>query len=217
MIDAATAFTLVEHGAGAIPRSTPCAAGYPRILTAHRRPHPTKRRLGGDPAVLAASTTRRSSRPPDCSTRSTRRCTPTAGRASPGPTCCYGYVRRATPARTTGEWLALCRELQIPASAVATLDELVAALPIIEHPVVGPYRQIPAAARFGGRVTEVRRHAALPGADTRDVLSELGLSATEIEELHADGTVDSPTGRRSRSRRPAGQPACGWARRRSVR
>ncbi|MCU1502646.1 MAG: hypothetical protein JWM12_2000, partial [Ilumatobacteraceae bacterium] len=42
MIDAVSAFTLVEHGAGAIDARNPTAAGYPRILSAARRPHPTK-------------------------------------------------------------------------------------------------------------------------------------------------------------------------------
>ncbi len=193
MIDAATAFTLVEHGAGAIPTEHPVAAGYPRILSAHRRPHPTS---DGWVAILPYS--REHYEAFFAATGLLDQVDPAMyadGRTRIARSdVLYEYVRRATPARTTGEWLALCRELQIPASAVATLDEIVAALPIIEHPVVGPYRQIPAAARFGGRVTEVRRHAALPGADTRDVLSELGLSATQIEELHADGTVDIADG-----------------------
>ena len=86
----------------------------------------------------------------------------------------YGYVRRATPQRTTAEWLELCRELHIPASAVATLDELVGDLPVAEHPVGGPYRVIPSPARFGSTPAGLHRHAALPGGDTREILDELG-------------------------------------------
>lgn len=191
MIDAATAFTLVEHGAGAIPAEHPVAAGYPRILSTHRRPHPTK---DGWVAILPysqehyeqffAATGMLDDVDPamyaDGRTRLAR------------SDVLYGYVRTATPQRTTAEWLELCRELAIPASEVATLDELVASLPLADHPVVGPYRQIPSPVRFGATPASVHRHAALPGADTRDVLGEIGYSTGEIEALLADGTAAEP-------------------------
>ena len=188
MIDAATAFTLVEHGAGAIPAEHPVAAGYPRILSTHRRPHPTK---DGWVAILPysrehyeeffAATGLLDDVDPamyaDGRTRLAR------------SDVLYGYVRRATPQRTTEEWLDLCRELHIPASEVATLDELVAALPIAEHPVAGPYRVIPSPTRFASTPANLHRHAALPGGDTREVLTELGLEDAEIDTLFADGVA----------------------------
>jgi crotonobetainyl-CoA:carnitine CoA-transferase CaiB-like acyl-CoA transferase len=191
MIDASTAFTLVEHGAGAIPAEAPVAAGYPRILSTHRRPHPTK---DGWVAILPyslehyeqffAATGLLDEVDPemyaDGRTRIAR------------SDVLYGYVRRATPQRTTAEWLELCRELHIPASAVATLDELVGDLPVAEHPVGGPYRVIPSPARFGSTPAGLHRHAALPGGDTREILDELGLAGAEVEALLADGTVDEP-------------------------
>ena len=158
MIDAATAFTLVEHGAGAIPTEHPVAAGYPRILSAHRRPHPTKDgwvailpySLEHYEAFFAATGLLDEVDPAMYADGRTR-----IARSD----VLYGYVRRATPSRTTAEWLELCRELQIPASAVATLDELVAALPVVEHPVVGPYRADPGSGplrRHGGRGAAAR-------------------------------------------------------------
>ncbi len=191
MIDVATAFTLVEHGAGAIPAEHPVPAGYPRILSTHRRPHPT---ADGWVAILPysrehyeaffAATGLIDSVDPamyaDGRTRIAR------------SDVLYGYVRRATPQRTTAQWLDLCRELHIPASEVATLDELVEELPVAEHPVAGPYRQITSPVRFAATPAGVHRHASLPGCDTRDVLGELGLTRDEIDALLADGTVDEP-------------------------
>ena len=100
MIDVATAFTLVEHGAGAIPAEHPVAAGYPRILSTHRRPHPTQ---DGWVAILPysrehyeaffAATGLLDDVDPamyaDGRTRIAR------------SDVLYGYVRRATPQRTT--------------------------------------------------------------------------------------------------------------------
>ncbi|MCU1501799.1 MAG: hypothetical protein JWM12_1153, partial [Ilumatobacteraceae bacterium] len=101
----------------------------------------------------------------------------------------YGYVRRATPSRTTAEWLELCRALRIPASEVATLDAIVAELPIAEHAVAGPYRVIPSPVRFGRTPAGLRLDAALPGQHTREVLTELGLSGAEIDALREIGAI----------------------------
>jgi crotonobetainyl-CoA:carnitine CoA-transferase CaiB-like acyl-CoA transferase len=191
MIDASTAFTLVEHGAGAIPAEHPVAAGYPRILSTHRRPHPTR---DGWVAILPYS--REHYEQFFAATGLLDEVDPAMyadGRTRIARSdVLYGYVRRATPSRTTAEWLELCRDLQIPASEVATLDELVAALPLAEHPIGGPYRVIPSAARFGATPAGLHRHAALPGGDTREILAELGLGGPEVDALLADGTADEP-------------------------
>jgi crotonobetainyl-CoA:carnitine CoA-transferase CaiB-like acyl-CoA transferase len=188
MLDAVRAFTLVEHGAGAIDAAHPVPAGYPRILSPSRRPHPTKdgwvailpysfehyvaffAATGLDDEVDAALYV-------DGRTRIDQ------------SDVLYGYVRRVTPQRTTAEWLTLCRELSIPASEVATLDDLVAELPIAHHARTGPYRVIPAAARFGGTPTGVHRDAALPGEHTAEVLAEIGMTPSQIEGLCGRGVV----------------------------
>jgi crotonobetainyl-CoA:carnitine CoA-transferase CaiB-like acyl-CoA transferase len=188
MLDAVRAFTLVEHGAGAIDAVHPTPAGYPRILSAARRPHPTR---DGWVAILPYS--REHYEAFFAATGLTDEVDPASyadGRTRIARSdLLYGYVRRATPQRTTAEWLDLCRELQIPASEVATLDDIVAALPIAEHALAGAYRVIPPPVRFGRTPATVRRDAALPGEHTREVLAEIGLSAGEIDELRRRGVV----------------------------
>ena len=94
--------------------------------------------------------------------------------------------------RTTAEWLEFCEANDIPATAVATLDSLVDALPDAEHPVVGRYKQIPPPVRFTEAPASVRRPAPLIGANTDEVLAEVGLTAEEIEKLHVSGVIPAP-------------------------
>ena len=49
----------------------------------------------------------------------------------------YGEVVAVLATRTTEEWLAFCERHDIPAGRVASLDDLVAELPLAEHPLVG--------------------------------------------------------------------------------
>ena len=56
-------------------------------------------------------------------------------------------------------------------------------------PAAGRLRQTRAAARFSETPTEIRLGAPALGEHTDDMLAELGYSAGEIAELHADGVV----------------------------
>ena len=179
---------------------------------ARRRCHPAERRgAAGYPRILTPTAARTADRRLDSILPYSREhydiffhegghatCSATSPATHPAGPQPERPLRRAVrlvagiATRTTAEWLELCRELQIPASDVSTLDDLVADLPIVTHPVAGGYRQIPAAARFDGSNAGIRRHAALPGGDTREVLGELGLGSGEIDELIADGVASEP-------------------------
>ena len=74
---------------------------------------------------------------------------------------------------------------------MATLDELVGALPVADHPVAGRYRVIPPPVRFGRTPASVRRPAPLPGEHNAEVLTELGLTAAEIAQLQDEGVLRS--------------------------
>ena len=188
MVDVMRAFVLVEHGAGAIPEPPVDDAGYRRILTAERRPQPTAdgwinvlpytdahyRALfetGGRDDLLDD---------PRIATRESR--------IANSPTL-YRIVAEILVKRSTDEWLTFCDREGIPATRAASLEDLVATLPVSEHPVAGTYRVIPPPVRYSVTPPSVRSPAPLPGQDGRDVLAELGYDDTAIEALVADGAL----------------------------
>jgi crotonobetainyl-CoA:carnitine CoA-transferase CaiB-like acyl-CoA transferase len=192
MTTATQAFVLVEHAAAATARPPQGEPGYQRILNAERRPRPTKdswililpySRENYDTLFLLGG---RNDLVGDVRYSSGRRRIANAA-------ALYELVGSITPLKTTAEWLDLCREHDIPAMAVATLDELVDALPTAHHPVVGDYAHIPNGARFMGTpLDETRLPAALPGGDSVEVLREAAVSDAEITQLIADGVVIVP-------------------------
>ena len=108
----------------------------------------------------------------------------------------YRDVAEVLLTRTTAFWLDYCTEHSIPSSAVRTVDDLVAELPMAEHPVTGTYRHIPSPVRFSRTPASVRRPAPLIGEHGREVLAELGMSAEEIDALEASGVLRQPSGTR---------------------
>jgi crotonobetainyl-CoA:carnitine CoA-transferase CaiB-like acyl-CoA transferase len=177
MKEAMAAFMLTEHGSGAISEPPTHydglpAAGYPRVMSRERRPHVTKdgqihlfpylpkhyqaifeevgeKNAANDPRYIDQRATLNNS------------------------DSLYRDIRRIAPLRTTEEWLTYCREAGIPATRVATLQDLVDELPLNEHPTVGSYRAIPPMSRFSHVDGSVRRSAPLIGQDTQDVFDEL--------------------------------------------
>lgn len=182
MNQAMTAFMLVEHGAGAIsepPVAAPGrpATGYPRILTRERRPHPTSdgwvHLLPYHPQhyidlFTEAGVPDAQSDPRYADLRAT----------IANSDSLYRDIRAITPRRTTAEWLDYCRTAGIPATAVASLQDLVDELPIAQHPHAGDYRVIPPMALFHGADTGTPSPAPRIGEHTDAVLAEIGLDLT---------------------------------------
>lgn len=177
MQQAMSAFMLAEHGSGAIPeppirQGEQPASGYPRLLSAERRPHPTKDGLvhlfpylPKHYAALFAEAGR-----PDAA-RDPRYVDQRATLVH--SESLYRDVRLIAATRTTDEWLTYCRRVGIPASAVASLQELVDELPVVEHPAVGGYRLIPQMSLFTPAGGGLRHHAPLIGQHTDEVVAEL--------------------------------------------
>ena len=191
MVDTMTAFTLVEHGAAAIPVPPLGPAGYQRILTPERKP---QRTLDGWIGVLPYSAKsynelfREGGR---LDLIDDFRIVSGAARIANAGSL-YRDVAAIIATRTTAFWLDFCEKNAIPASEVRTLDQLVDELPIVEHPTAGAYRQIPPPVRFSATPTDVRRHAPHIGEHGREVLVEVGLRSDEIDALIAGGALYVP-------------------------
>lgn len=189
MVDALSAFLLVEHGAGAVPQPpTAASAGYERILTPHRKPQATADGwisifpyTNAHFVALIEATGREDLRDDRLMTQK--------GRAA-NPELLYGLLGSIIATKTTEEWLLLCRSVGIPAAEVADLDGMVAALPDATHPVAGAYKAIPPPVRFSRTpASATRRPAPLIGEHNREVLLEVGLSADEVDALEAAGVL----------------------------
>jgi crotonobetainyl-CoA:carnitine CoA-transferase CaiB-like acyl-CoA transferase len=172
MIDVMTAFTLVEHAgaATAVPPQGP--PGYPRILHAERQPQRT-----ADGWINVLAYTRENFEDlfseggrPDLSDD---RILSARARIANADSL-YRDVAGVLTQQTTADWLTFCDQAGIPASAIPTLEELMAALPEDDHPLAGRYRVIPQPVRFSGFVgPTVHRHASLSGQDNEEVLAEV--------------------------------------------
>ena len=185
MIDALTSFTLVEHGCAAIPEPPLGSAGYSRMLAPERRPYAT---TDGWVAVLPYSASNYNdlfreggrldliddARVLSASTRAVN-----AGDL-------YALIDPIIATRSSGFWIEYCSRHDIPAGPVRSLDDLVAELPIEQHPTMGAYRQIPPPVRFAATPASVRRHAPLLGEHGREGLLEAGLSDDAIDALVGD-------------------------------
>lgn len=188
MVEALRSFVLVEHACAATTEPPLGPAGYPRITTPDRRPFAT---TDGWIAVLPYSTDNyrdifreggRSDLHDDPRITSARRRMAHAGEL-------YAIVAQIVATRSTAFWVEFCEVHDIPAGAVRTVDELVAELPLYEHPLGGAYHHIPPAWRFAATPATVRRWAPMLGAHTREVLREVGYDDAAIDAMAANGAI----------------------------
>ncbi len=182
------AFTLVEHGAEAVPRPPVGPAGYQRVLTPHRRPWPTRDGW----MVVLPYTKEQYDRIFAAAGREDllgdeRYATGRQRIANSG--FLYDLIGRMLANRTTAEWLTFFREQDVPAGAVASLDDLVDQLPEAEHPHAGSYKLVPPPVRFARAPQNVRRAAPLIGEHTETVLAEVGYDQGSLAGLRASGAL----------------------------
>ena len=103
----------------------------------------------------------------------------------------YAYVAAELLKRTTGEWLTVLEQHDIPCSPMHDLDGLiddphlqaVGFFREMEHPTEGRIRLTMPPATWSGTPPSIRRPPPRTGEHTREVLEEAGLSPGEIDQL----------------------------------
>lgn len=182
MFETMASFMLVEHANGAMFDPPLSPAVYPRAVAPNRKPYDTK---DGQIAALIYNDKHWGA--------FTERVQPvwngpqfdTLEQRARQIDTVYGLLAQTLKERTTDEWLELFRELEIPAAAVNTPDALfdnphlnaVGLFETVDTPH-GPVRFPGVPTWFSRTPGRVRGFAPALGADTAEVLAELG---AEIE------------------------------------
>ena len=190
MAETMAAFNLVEHLGGQTFRPQHGDFSYSRIRTPHRRP---RRTADGWIVILPYSTDNWrcffefAGRPGLCDDERFR----TGGSRIRHSDELYGLLDEIVRTRSTAEWLEFCADNSIPASEVVDLEHIrehphFAAVGLIqddEHPTEGPYSYVRDAIIVDGETSPVRHHSPRLGADTEEVLRELGWDDERIAEV----------------------------------
>ena len=111
------------------------------------------------------------------------------------------FAVRGAPltSRTTAEWLAIFRAADIAAMPCHTLDtlrrdphlEAVGLVHFEDHPSEGRTAAIRSSIRFDGETSDLRSPAQPRGAQTQDILSQLGYTAIDVAELLSTGAASA--------------------------
>ncbi len=182
MLECVTTFTLAEHFFGHVydPPTGPWA--YTRVANPERKPFPTKDGHIGllpytdaqwDQFFAAAGWAETFGKDPRFADYKTR---------ARHVRELYALVEEITPTRTTDEWLALLKPLQIPVVRMNRLEDLqgdphLAAVGLFEryeHPDAGPYVSLRPPVKYSATPANIRRHPPRLGENTDELLAELG-------------------------------------------
>ena len=196
MLETFTAFVLAEHLGGLTFEESAEPAGYARLLSGGRRPSPTR---DGYIALLPytgehweALFTAMGRADLAVSLQVTDRQQRNANVAA-----LYEALAEMTRTRSSAEWLALCDRLDIPATRLYSIDELIehpqleatGLLRTMTHPTEGTIRYVRPTTKFAKSPASVRHPAPLLGEHSREVLGEAGYSGPEIDALLRSGAV----------------------------
>lgn len=199
MFETMVSYIMVEHQYGAVFVPPEGGAGYPRLLSQHRRPYRTR---DGYLAVLpyldehwrafcdAAAR-------PDL-TADVRFATLGARQANIDEV--YAETGRIVAGKTTAEWLALLGNTSVPVMALSSLDDLLtdehlAALgfwQVFDHPTEGRLRLPAVPMSFSASPAGIERLPPRLGEHSREILAEAGLSPHEIDAMLASGATRVP-------------------------
>ncbi|MGI9494088.1 MAG: CaiB/BaiF CoA transferase family protein [Geminicoccaceae bacterium] len=195
MFEGLAAYTLLEHQDGTIFRPPLSEPGYPRALSPERRPHQT---ADGYLCMLAYTD------------KHWRDFWALSGQAGPAADtrfetvrsradnidALYKIVGETLSQKTTGEWLQILKEAEIPAGPVNRLEDLredahlqaISFFRPFEHPSEGAMEIPDTAYRFDRKTLPVHQPQPRLGEHTEEVLLEAGLSADEVRVVMEEGS-----------------------------
>lgn len=191
MFETMASFILVEHANGAMFDPPLGPAVYPRTVAPNRRPYATR---DGHIAALIYNDKQwkafiEAVRPAWATEKYA-----TLELRARHIDAVYGHVAETLRERTTHDWLALFRDLEIPAAAIHTPDALfdnphlnaVGLFETVDTPH-GPVRFPGVPTWFSRTPGRVAGPAPELGADTADVLERIGTTAVEAEPALGSG------------------------------
>jgi crotonobetainyl-CoA:carnitine CoA-transferase CaiB-like acyl-CoA transferase len=200
MFESMVAFNLMEHLYGEHFDPPLAAAGYPRVMSPHRRPYETK---DGYICMMPytnahwraffeeAGATHHTSDPrfADISTRTAN------------VDALYGLAADYIRTNSTAVWLDICNRRHIPAAPVLSLEELLSDPHLqatgffksITHPTTGSVRFTGVPVLFDGERPEIKPPPRL-GEHTRAVLEEIRFAPRDIEVLSRQRPIAADIG-----------------------
>ncbi len=183
MLECVTSFNLVEHFYGHLYDPPTGQWTYNRVTTPHRKPHPTKdgyigllpySSLQWEQFFVLAGWGEEITKDPRFADDAAR---------TRNIQALYALLDQATVTKTTDEWLALLRPLNIPVAPLNRIGELmddphlkaVGLFERYQHPDAGAYWSVRPPVRYSATPANIRRHPPRLGQHTTEVLAELGL------------------------------------------
>jgi len=187
MFEAMVNFNLIEHQHGSLYDSPEGKAGYPRVLTPHRKPQKTK---DGYICLLAYTDRQWQSfwrvveRPELAEDPRFK----LMAQRSENFDALYGAAAAEIARHTTAHWLDVLTEAQIPVGQVNSLDDLrddphlreIGFFRPFNHETEGLLHVPDTACQFDGESLPIRSGAPRLGADSEAVLREVGMSTDDI-------------------------------------
>jgi crotonobetainyl-CoA:carnitine CoA-transferase CaiB-like acyl-CoA transferase len=196
MFETMATFMLVEHANGAMFTPPLGPAIYPRTVAPNRKPYPTK---DGHVAVLIYNDKHWKAFTGAVQPSWNGEQYDTLEQRAKQIDVMYGLIAETLLERTTAEWLELFRELEIPAAAIQTPDELfddphLNAVGLFETVDTkhGPVRFPGVPTWFSRTPGRVAGFAPELGADTEAVLAEVDALSERERGAVVDGVGDPP-------------------------